>query len=698
MATSTLRLKAGVSEVSTPTLNEAIASQSQLIRFFSDPTYGNLTQKLGGWARLFPNAMPAIPRALWAWEDTNGMAHLAIGTENIGTSGQANLSVLTNGQLANITPRSATDNITPAASATTGSPIITITDTTTENLTQYDSVYIQTHISIGGIVLFGLYPIELFSPTKYQIIALDALGNPLPATATSTTTMVEEFTTTAALSVVTVTLDNHGYVVGNTYPCLIPTTVGSITIYGNYIVASVVDANNFTINASNVAASSATGFINGGDARYVYSFGIGAIPGGTGYGILGYGRGGYGSGAGITPSTGTPITADDWTLDNWGQILIACPDNGTLFQPVYQYDPTSGSPIATAIPQAPTLNDGIFVAMPQRQIVAWGSSETGIQDPLLIRWCDTGNFNSWIGTVTNQAGSYRIPKGSRIVGCIQGPQQGLIWTDIDLWSMQYIGGTTAGAELVYSFNEIGTGCGLIARKAAASLNGVVYWMGASQFFYLGEYGVTPIPCSVWDTVYQNLDKANLQKIRVAVNALFQEITWYYPSANGGGEVDSYVKLNTLLNCWDYGSLGRSAWIDQSVLGPPIGADPASLYIYQHEVSPDADGQPLLASFRTSYFAMSDGDVMTFVDQVWPDMKWGTYSGTPNATVNITFYVANYPGQTPNVFGPYPVTQATNFLSPRFRGRLVAIQIDSSDIGSFWRMGALRYRFSGGGKY
>ena len=120
--------------------------------------------------------------------------------------------------------------------------------------------------------------------------------------------------------------------------------------------------------------------------------------------------------------------------------------------------------------------------------------------------------------------------------------------------------------------------------------------------------------------------------------------------------------------WDFGALGRSAWVDQSVLGQPIGADPSSLYLYQHETSPDADGQAMLPSLQTGYYAMNEGDMKTFVDQIWPDMKFGYYSGAMNATVQITFYVADYAGQTPQTFGPYSMTQATTYLTPRFRGR------------------------------
>jgi hypothetical protein len=442
--------------------------------------------------------------------------------------------------------------------------------------------------------------------------------------------------------------------------------------------------------------------------RLVYSYGQGVSPTGTGYGLGGYGLGGYGTGSPVTPSIGTKIDAIDWTLDNWGEVLIACPIrylkqtgslNMTPYQPIYQWDPSAAA--ATIITNAPPVNDGIFVAMPQRQIVAWGSTETGIQDPLLVRWCDVGNYNSWIPTVINQAGSYRIPKGSKIMGCIQGPQQALIWTDIDLWSMQYI-----GPPYVYSFNEIGAGCGAISRKSMAFVGGIGYWMGPSQFFNLSGNGVQPMPCTVWDQVFQNLDTgvdpngvAYTEKIRVAVNSRFNEIQWFFPSASGGThENDSYVKYNTLIGAWDYGLLGRTAWIDQSVLGPPIGANAQDLDLYQHETSNDADAAPMNSWFQSGYFSVSEGDMMSFIDLVWPDMKWGQLDQSQTAQVQISFLVANYPGDTPTVYGPYTVTQATEYFNTRLRGRLVAVKIASNDLGSFWRIGNIRYRYAPDGKF
>ena len=728
MPQASIKLIPGVNQNETPTLNQAGVSSSNLIRYIYDPATGGLIQKLGGWINYITSPAPAPVRALWAWADTNANNYLAIGTQTALGTGIAQLSYVnpTSGSSPPyttptvITPQnSTTSNLKPVASTTAGSSTVVITDTNITNITSFSTVYIETHISVGGLILFGLYPCTAINSTTYAITATDALGNPLAATTTSTTASftgtigagsttltvssvtgtiqagqiilgtgvtagtyivsgagstwivnqtqvaaitsiamtassaaVAAYETTSGSNTVTVILENHGYAAGSTYPVLVSTTVGGVTLFGNYTVLSVA-TNAFTINATQ-ATSTASGYINSGNVKFIYNLGVGSYAVGTGYGIGGYGTGGYGYGSTVIVPNGTAITASNWVLDNWGQILLAVADNTPTagvapYQPIYQWDPTTGAPIATVLPYAPAVNDGIFVAMPQRQIIAWGTSFTGIQDPLLIRWCDVNNYNVWIGQVTNQAGSYRIPRGSKIVGGLQSSQQAFLWTDLDLWSMQYI-----GQPYVYSFNQVGAKCGLIARKAAASVNGMLYWMGPSQFYSFSSAGVQPIPCPVWDVIFQNLDVNSLDKIRVAVNSRFGEITWYYPtiaSSNSelGGEVGAYVKYNIALQAWDFGDLGRSAWIDQSVLGPPIGSDPTSLLTYQHEMSTDAAGSSLVSSFQTGYFATSEADVKTFIDQVWPDMKWGYYDGTQSATVNITFTVSDYPSTVPSLF-------------------------------------------------
>jgi hypothetical protein len=707
MPHASLKLLPGVDQNKTPTLNEAGISTSQLVRFVPDRTLGGLIQKLGGWQKYYNTVIDSIVRCLWAWEDTNSNSYLGIGAEE-------SLSVLVDGGLNIITPQITIVDSAPSFTTSITSPpnnIVTVVDGSGTPVDRYDVVYIQTQVSVGGLILFGLYPCAGNGSSTYNIRALTVLGEPDYPTAPAVTAggVVPEFDTISGSSEVTVTLPKNNYFVGATFPILVSTTVGGITLFGNYTVIAVNTVDEFVIRAANAATATANVFMNGGDVHFVYFNNIGPLQLNSGYGFvvspalsppvgLGYGFGGYGAGPIVAPGgAGTTITAEDWTLDNWGEILIANPFEG----PIYQWSPSVNDPVASIIAGAPPVNNGMFVAMPQRQIIAYGSTFTGIIDPLLIRWSDVNDYNVWYGTVSNQAGSYRIPKGSKIVQAIQGPQQGLVWTDLGVFAMQY-----AGPPFVYQFNELGTGCGLIGRKAAGSMNGVVYWMGQSQFFKLSGSGVEPIRCPIWDVIFQDLDTsaAALDKIRFGANSRFGELRWEFPTIGNNGEVSHYVKYNVLLDQWDYGQnttenpyVARTAWINESVLGPPIGAA-TNRYIYQHETSPDADGEAMYSSFQTGYFVMSEADVKMFVDQVWPDMKWGYFGGTQNATVNLTFYYSDYAGQTPLSTVTYPLTQSTNFVSPRFRGRLTSIKLEGFDIGTFWRLGNIRYRFQQDGKF
>jgi hypothetical protein len=694
MPHAAVELADGVNVNRTPALNQYGISVSQLIRYQFDNSGQPMVQKLGGWTKYLLNTTAAAVRALWGWEDTNAVTHLAYGTSTYG--GRSQLAVATTGgALQDITPTGKIENIAVGFATTAGSPLVTITDATTQGLTNFDTVNIQTHVSVGGLILFGSYPIQQVDATHYQITALDILGNPHPAATTDSPGVVASFTSQVNTSLITVTLPNHGYVAGATYPLLVPVAVGGITLaVGNYLIQSVLSANTFTLLAQSQATAAATVSINGGQVRFAYAFGIGPTLPPTGFGQNGFGSGPFGgAGSPANPATGSPINATDWTLDNFGEVLIACPINGTLNQPLYQWDPLSGSPQASVISQGPTVNDGFFVAMPQRQIICWGSTDTGIQDPLLVRWCDLNNFNQWFDLPTNQAGKFRLPRGSKIVGGIQGPQQGLLWTDLSIWSMQYV-----NLPGVWGFNEIATGCGLISRKAAAAANGVVYWMGPTQFYSLTSEGVQPLSCPIWDVAFQDMDLANVSKIRVAVNSRFNEITWHIPTLGGGGENTTFLKYNYALGWWDYGLLSRSAWIDQSVLGAPIGADPNRLLIYQHETSNDADGQPLVSSFATGDFTLSEGDQMTFLDELWPDARYGDYNQAQNATLAITFLARDFPEDPQRVYGPFTATQASRWFNPRARGRLFSMQVQSSDVGSFWRMGRFRYRGQPAGRY
>ena len=711
--TASLTLLPGVDSNRSPTLNQAAISSCNLIRLWKDRRGEALTQKRGGWTKFYGSQLPSIARQIWPWQDQNHGQHLGIGGSTSTTPGVGGpLLVLTNGSLTNITPQVRQDNVAPSVTTSTTSSTVFIDDVGSD-VNNYTAVFVTTHISVGGIIVFGFYACTQAGPDSFSVNLTDILGNPVfPTSNVSMGGVLAIFTTISGNSTVSVNLPNHGYQIGNTYPVLASTSVGGITLFGDYIVQSVTDADNFIIQTGTQATSSTSATINGGLAQYDFFIGVGPLATGTGYGIGGYGIGGYGTGVGGTAPTGANINALDWALDNWGDIFVSVASGAQIGSdttapvgsPVFLWNPLAPTPIALALVAggAPACNDGCFVAMPQRQIICWGSTFTGIQDHLLLRWCDVNNYNQWIAQPTNQAGSYRIPRGSRIVGCIQAANQGLVFTDLAVWSMIY-----QGQPFIYGFNEIGTGCGLIASKAAANLNGVVYWMSQSQFFTMAVGGgVTPLDCPIWDNIFQLMDQTKVNNIRIAPNSRFNEIEWYFTSINSeNSENDMYAKYSITIGQWDYGyktdltpSVGRSAFTNQSILGPPIGADPTTLYLYQHETSNDADGQPMDSFFQTGYFEIGDGQFQSFVDFILPDMIYGMQGSMPNATVLITFYVAQYLGDTPLVFGPYSTMASSTYISTRFRGRLVSIKVESNDVGSWWRSGRLRYRWTQDGRF
>jgi len=487
-----------------------------------------------------------------------------------------------------------------------------------------------------------------------------------------------------------------GFDVGNTYYILSGGSSTTITVAASVGGTAIVAG---SAGGSGTMAYNNTFFTLGGTSSIITvsaaSGGAAVVAGSAGSGThtlgIGFGSGTYGFG--ITPGTqtGTPISATNWTIDNWGQDVVACPAGGGI----YYWNPTGGFSTLVNILTAPAFNEGIFVSMPQQILVAYGSTvaqNIGVQqDPLLVAWSDIGDFEAWTPLTTNQAGSYRIPTGSKIVGGIQGPQNGMIWTDLDMWSMNYL-----GYPLVFGFTKVGANCGLAGKHAACQLSGNVYWMGQSNFFMFGNSGVQVIPCPIWDYVFQNVDTANIYKTVACANTSFNEVWWFFPASAGSGEPNRYVKYNTLERTWDYGVLSRTAWIDQSVLGQPIAASPDS-YIWQHETTEDAAGTAIVSTMQTGYFVVNEAHEKTFIDLIWPDFKYGLYGGSQGASIQVTVYGADYPTDTPTAFGPFTMNSTTQYINLRMRARLVAMKFESSDTGSFWRIGNVRVRYAQDGK-
>ena len=677
MPWSSVTLQPGVDVMKTLSANQAGVSQSQMIRYKE-----GMIQTYGGWVNYVPFTINSTIRDLHPWQDINGNQHLAVAATQ-------NLGVITAGSYTDITPQTTTTNPTPNFSITASSNIVTVTDPNA-NVSTFNTVYFDTPVAVGSILLNGAYQIVTALSTGSYTIAASTNST---ATVTSSG-ILPIFSISSGSATITVTLPNNGFqsIPGLFQQFIAPTTVGTslpTIVAGKYQIASVIDSTSFTITALTQASTTATATMNGGKAQLVYYVTVGPIIPGSGFGAGGFGSGGFGTGTAQSASPGTPITTADWTQDNWGEVLLSCPKDG----PIYAWAPDLAFQDMQVIEQAPFFNGGIFVAMPQQILVAYRSVQaSGVQDPLIVRWSNQGDYTNWTVNSQTTAGSFHLPTGSYIVGGTQCPQYALISTDVDVWTMTYVGGT-----VIFNFNRVGNGCGWISSHACGILGGNPYWMANNNFFTYSGGGVVPLPCPVWDQVFQNLSVANQAKVRVGVNSAFNEVTWYYPSATSTGENDSYVKVHIEGQEyeWDYGTISRTAWTDVSILGMPLGADSTG-QISQHETGMAITGTGL-PTFQSGWWAVGEGETIPFIDFVIPDFIWGSRSQPPTASINVTFFGVDYPGDAPTTYGPYTVTQATEYIPVRIRNRLMSIFVQSNNGSEFWRLGRIRFRFAQSGR-
>lgn len=662
-----LILKPGITTEATQTLAQGTWSLSNLIRWRD-----GYLEKLLGWVRMTNDFLVGTARSMHAWQDLNNVKYLAVGTNE-------RLAVLIAGTLHDITPLRDTANVAVNFSTVLGDATVVIVDAAHGGATG-DSVNIYVPVSVGGLIIHGTYEMTVINANTYSI---EAASN---ATATvNNGGAVASFATSIGLPTVTVTFANHGFVVGSIFTVYVSTTVATLVFLGEYIVATVPTANTFTIVMGSNAGSSTSGGENGGNARFEYLIAPGPV---SSMAAMGYGTGPYGIGTwGV--GTGSADAIDPlriWSLDNYAYDLVACYNNG----PIYEWTP----PISTTLRATlltgdpPDYNIVIFVAMPQFQLVSLGAEVLGVQDPLLVRWSDAGDDTVWTASSTNQAGSYRLTRGSRIVGGFQGPLAGYIWTDTDFWQMQYV-----GTPAIYSFSMIASGCGLVGQKAACLIDRQAYWMSLQGFFSYGTGAVQAIPCSVWDNIFQDIDQSNIDKSIAAANSTTGEVTWYYASSTGTGEIDSYVKLNTRTSEWDYGELVRTAWLDQNIFGTPAGVDAAGM-IQQHEQGYNDDDAAMTGVMgETGFIDIAEGLELPFIDQIIPDFK---FLGTSPA-VDLTLITRSNPLATPVEHGPFAVNAATKFISCRARARQVAFRVEQDGESMWFRLGAVRLRIAPSGR-
>lgn len=519
----------------------------------------------------------------------------------------------------------------------------------------------------------------------------------------STVSLTGPFAATNGSSTITVTDTAHGCVNGD-----FVTFSGATSLGGNVTAAvlnkeyqiTYVDADTYTITVAVVANSSDTG--NGGTvtAAYQINVGLNTQVGGNGWGAGTWGRDGWGSATTVTVGN----SLRQWSQDNYGEDLIFGVRNGG----VYYWD-ASGSLTTRGVTLAslstdsstPTLAAQVMVSDRDRHVIAFGANQGGVtaQDPLLIRFSSQEDPYDWTPTSTNTAGDIRLGRGSSIVRAVETKREIVIFTDTALYSMQYIGPPyTFGVQLISANISIN------GYNSTVAIDDFVVWMGDTEFYiYTGK--TDPLQCPLKDLVFNDFNYDERDKVFAALNSEYNEITWYYPSANSN-ENDQYVTFNYLEKVWTYGTLARTAWNDHGVRTYPQ-ATSADNYLYDHEIGTD-DGSTnpptaLNAYIESSPIDLADGESFSFVRRILPDVTFINSTNTPR--LDMIIKTQNYPGSSYQSgssseivrTATVPVEQYTQVKDIRLRGRSIILRVESNRVGTCWRLGSPRIEIQQDGR-
>jgi len=489
-------------------------------------------------------------------------------------------------------------------------------------------------------------------------------------------------------------------------------TVGGVPdseINANHVV-TVVDADTFSIEVTTAATSTVAS--GGGTAITVKSE---IIPGnalniqGYGFGAGGWSRDAWGLGAASDPIN---LPQTDWWFDNLDNDLFANIRGGAPYVWVRGTDPDDATALATraislqdyataagySSSAVPVKVTQLLVSQQDQHLIAFGAVQYGSTnpndfDPMLIRWADQGNPGQWTPAVTNSSGFIRLSRGSSIVSALPTRQEILVWTNTTLYGMQFIG----TPDDVFSVQQYGANISIMAPRAAANAAGTTYWMGADKFYaYTGQ--VETLPCTLRDHVFSNFNFNQKESVVAASNEQWNEIWWFYPSANSNWN-DSYVVYNHGEQIWYYGTIARNSFLDSHYRQYPIATgtvnEGATSYMYNHEAGIDADGSALEAYIQSNDFDIGDGDRFMLTTRIIPDIGFdGSTATDPEATFTIRtryFPGTGYqddPDDSQRVIET-AVDRYTGQVFVRARGRQAAIKVSSDTLGVTWQVGSPR---------
>ena len=649
-----LQFKPGINRDQTDYSNEGGWYECDKIRFRS-----GYPEKIGGWVKASATSFLGTCRQMWSWITTFGDDFLALGT---------NLKLYiedAGGTFYDITPfrltlSSPTTN--NCISVTSGSTVITVT------LPSAHGAETGSYVEISGVVgpILGIPTSELNG--NYEI----------------TVTGANTFT----------------YIVSTT---AIGPSLELVFTSGTYSSETVVGATGGT--------AITLGFeIETGNA---------ASTEGYGWGTGTWGRDAWGLGS----TSPVILPQRDWWMDNFDNDLVANIRNGEAYywergsidNPVtalgtraislgtyaFNWATDTSAPLYTPTEfqdAVPTKVMQLLVSQQDKHLLAFGATPFGSAsfDPLLIRWASQDSPGDWIPSTLNTAGDLRISRGSRIVRALPSRQEILVWTDSNLYALQFL-----GTSDVFGLQEYADNISIASSRAVVSAANVVYWMGQDKFYaYTGR--VETLPCTLRNHVFMNINFDKSDQIICGTNEQWNEVWWFYPTADSNWN-NVYVVYNYLDQVWYYGSIERTAWLDTPLRHSPQAANTpqgsTTGYIYNHEDGVDDDGVAMAAYIQSNDFDLDDGDQFMLTRRIIPDISFaGSANNETAPTPEVTMEIRsrNFPGNSfnTNTDDTARVTQTTvgaftGQVFLRTRARQMALKVMSDQLGTQWQLGAPR---------
>tara|TARA_R100000406_G_scaffold68037_1_gene48461 strand:- start:394 stop:2538 length:2145 start_codon:yes stop_codon:yes gene_type:complete len=698
-----LTFKSGIVSDITPYSNEGGFVDCDKIRFRL-----GFPEKIGGWVKQSLNTFQGSARRIFNWVALDGSDLLGIGTHL--------KYYIEEGQVFNdITPiRSTTGAGDITFAASNGSTTITVTDPA-HGANENDFVTFSGASSLGGNITATILNAEfqitsLISSNAYEITSSVAANS--SDTGNGGSSVVGAYQINTGLDN---TVGGTGWGAGQWSG----TTSGALATQ----LAEALDASETAIDVD-----SATG-ITAGDLILIEEelITVGTISSNT----LGTGggpstRGSSGTDASthadntlVRLATGNADSANDfvgwgnaasvtvsgaqirlWSHDNFGEdLIINARDSG-----IFYWDKTNGfstravelSTRAGTKTSVPTIAKQILVSDQDRHLIAFGcdglgasASATqgdGIQDPLLIRFSSQENPIDFFPTTTNTAGDLRLGGGSEFVQAVETKEQILVYTNKTLHSMRFI-----GPPFTFGIKELSKNITIMSSYSAIAIDDSVYWMGVDTF-YLYNGQTQQLPCSVKDKVFLDLNIEERDKVHVGANTEFGEVIWFYPSASST-EIDKYVIYNYIENVWYFGTLARQAWLDRGIRSLPLAT--GGQYLFNHETGFDDDGSAMTAFVESAPLALGQADRFGFVNSIIPDVSFSG-STSVNPTVDFTVKARTHNGSgftqtddsnTAQRSATTPVEAYTNKLDLRIRGRTFALRVESTSLGTKFKLGS-----------